>query len=143
MYSALIPQSTWGGSLPVLHTNTTQVVMKFAVVALLALVAAASAFVAPSAPLAQRSCSRLFAEGKYDGKLWDEAAKQDVLSTYDASKPWGETNFDPYKRDGNGNACDPSGYYPGEGKYKDPIRPSVSFAEYQKQREEAAKAAGN
>jgi hypothetical protein len=48
-------------------------------------------------------------------------------------------NFDPFKRDGTGNPCDASGYYPGMGKYKDPIRPSVSFAEYQKQREEAAK----
>ncbi|CAM9634257.1 unnamed protein product [Choristocarpus tenellus] len=69
--------------------------------------------------------------GKYDGQVWDDAAKKDVLSTYDASKPWSEINFDPFKKDAKGNSCDTRGFYPGEGKYKDPIRPAVSWAEYQ------------
>lgn len=33
------------------------------------------------------------------------------------------------EQDAAGNKCDASGYYPGEGRYKDPIRPDVSFAE--------------
>lgn len=32
-------------------------------------------------------------------------------------------------QDSAGNKCDASGFYPGEGRYKDPIRPDVSFAE--------------
>jgi hypothetical protein len=33
-----------------------------------------------------------------------------------------------FERDPTGNACDCSGYFPGEGKYKDPARPDVDFA---------------
>jgi hypothetical protein len=38
-----------------------------------------------------RSATQLFANGKYDGKLWDDAAKKDVAATYDPSQPWSET----------------------------------------------------
>jgi len=33
-----------------------------------------------------------------------------------------------FERDPTGNAPDCSGYFPGEGKYKDPARPDVNFA---------------
>ncbi|CAN0028708.1 unnamed protein product [Scytosiphon promiscuus] len=111
--------------------------------------ACASAFVAPGAavsrgiaqPTRAASVQSLNA-GKYDGKVWDDAAKADVLSEYDASQPWSETNFDPNVKDGAGNKCDASGYYPGETRYKDPIRPDVTFAEYMKQKAEK-EAGGN
>jgi hypothetical protein len=51
----------------------------------------------------------VFGSGKYDGKVWDKAAKDDVASTYDPAQPWSDTNFDPFKKDANGNSCDPSG----------------------------------
>ncbi|CAN0081077.1 unnamed protein product [Pylaiella littoralis] len=124
--------------------------MKFttAIVGVLAAASTASAFVAPGASVARslaqptRSATSLMAGGKYDGKLWDDAAKADVLSTYDPSQPRSETNFDPNLKDSAGNKCDASGFYPGEGRYKDPIRPDVSFAEYMKQKAEK-EAGGN
>ena len=60
----------------------------------------------------------LFGSGKYDGKVWDKDAKDDVAASYDPSQPWSDNNFDPFKKDANGNACDPSGYYPGKLKLK-------------------------
>ncbi|CAM9726418.1 unnamed protein product [Chrysoparadoxa australica] len=104
--------------------------MRFFVAA--AILATATAFVAPTAPVG--AATRLFAGGKYDGQEWNDEAKKDVLSMYNPDEPWSETNFDPYKKNKDGNACDPSGYYPGDGKYKDPIRPTTSFEEYLKQR---------
>ncbi|CAM9864562.1 unnamed protein product, partial [Ectocarpus fasciculatus] len=92
-----------------------------AIVGVLALASAASAFVAPGAAargLTQQttrtSATVVFGNGKYDGKLWDDAAKDDVKSMYDPSQPWSDTNFDPYVKDAAGNKCDSSGYYPGE-----------------------------
>lgn len=74
-----------------------------AFVGVLALASATSAFVAPGAAgrgltqQHQRSCTTVvFGQGKYDGKLWDDAAKDDVKSMYDPSQPWSDTNFDPY-----------------------------------------------
>lgn len=122
--------------------------MKFssAVVGALAAASCANAFVVPGAAIVRQhtrsSATVVNAGGKYDGKLWDDAAKADVLSTYDPSAPWSETNFDPNVKDAAGNKCDASGYYPGEGRYKDPIRPDVSFAEYMKQKAEK-EAGGN
>lgn len=46
------------------------------------------------------------------------------------------------KQDDKGNKCDSSGYYPGETRYKDPVRPTVSFAEYLKQKAEKEAAEG-
>jgi hypothetical protein len=37
-------------------------------------------------------------------------------------------NFNPFEKNEDGNSCDTSGYYPGEGKYSDPIRPDTSYA---------------
>ena len=45
-----------------------------------------------------------------------------------ANSPRSETNFNPFERNADGNACDCSGYFPGEGKYSDPARPDVDFA---------------
>mmetsp|Transcript_7185 Transcript_7185/g.8970 ORF Transcript_7185/g.8970 Transcript_7185/m.8970 type:complete len:114 (+) Transcript_7185:55-396(+) len=103
-------------------------------VLLLALIATASAFMLPQTAHMRNSFS--LAAGKYDGQEWNDAAKQDVLSMYDPSQPWSETNFDPFKRDKTGNACDASGYYPGDKNYKDPIRPQMSFEEYMKSRQQ-------
>ncbi|KAJ1452810.1 hypothetical protein M885DRAFT_444538, partial [Pelagophyceae sp. CCMP2097] len=66
--------------------------------------------------------------GKYDGQLWDMAAKKDVWGAWDPSQPRADENFNPFERDPTGNAPDCSGYFPGEGKYKDPARPDVNFA---------------
>ena len=44
-------------------------------------------------------------------------------------------NFNPFEKNEDGNSCDTNGYYPGEGKYKDPIRPDTSFALMNKERE--------
>ncbi|CBJ27026.1 conserved unknown protein [Ectocarpus siliculosus] len=109
-----------------------------AVVGVLALASAASAFVAPGAAgrgLTQQQPTRtsatvVFGQGKYDGKLWDDAAKDDVKSMYNPNEPWSDNNFDPFVKDAAGNKCDSSGYYPGETMYKDPIRPAVSYADY-------------
>lgn len=52
-------------------------------------------------------------------------------------------NLPRARQDATGNKCDASGWYPGEARYKDPIRPNVSFAEYLKQKaEKEAKEAG-
>lgn len=113
--------------------------MKFTIaVGVLAAASCASAFVLPArtsvgvaSNTVQRQATAVFGKGKYDGKVWDDDAKTDVLSTYDASQPWSDTNFDPFKKDIKGNSCDSSGYYPGQTMYKDPIRPAVTWADYQ------------
>eukprot|EP00612_Vaucheria_litorea_P005939 CAMPEP_0171462072 /NCGR_PEP_ID=MMETSP0945-20130129/6260_1 /TAXON_ID=109269 /ORGANISM="Vaucheria litorea, Strain CCMP2940" /LENGTH=112 /DNA_ID=CAMNT_0011988533 /DNA_START=13 /DNA_END=351 /DNA_ORIENTATION=- len=108
--------------------------MKFEILSTIVLLATSYGFLFPISSI-QRTSVTVYGNGKYDGELWDDAAKQDVKSMYDPSQPRTETNFDPFVRDENGNECDSSGFFPGEGKYKDPIRPSVSFAEYLKSRE--------
>lgn len=79
--------------------------MKFtiAAVGVIAAASCASAFVVPTAPVgglaqtaARSSVTRVNAGGKYDGKLWDDAAKNDVKSTYNADEARSETNFDPF-----------------------------------------------
>jgi len=42
-----------------------------------------------------------------------------------------------------GNACDCSGYFPGEGKYKDPQRPDVDFAAMMAEKEVMAEIEAN
>lgn len=103
----------------------------------LGLVASASAF-APSqsrpAFTGIHSNTALFMDyGKYDDKLWDMPAKLDVYSTWDPSQPRSTQNFNPFETF-EGNSPDASGYYPGEGRYKDPQRPDVSFAIMQEER---------
>lgn len=81
--------------------------MKFtiAAVGVLAAASCASAFVAPGAvrtgmaPAAVRSTTtRVMANGKYDGKEWNDDAKADVSASYDPSQPRTELNFDPYAK---------------------------------------------
>lgn len=83
--------------------------MKFTIaVGVLAAASCASAFVVPArtsfngvaSSTAQRQATAVFGNGKYDGQLWDDDAKDDVLSSYDASQPWSDTNFDPFKKVG-------------------------------------------
>merc|ERR1719458_1624703 len=54
--------------------------------------------------------------------------KKDLWENWDPNSPRSETNFNPFERNADGNACDCSGYFPGEGKYSDPARPDVDFA---------------
>jgi len=74
------------------------------------------------------SATRLFAldYGKYDEKLWDMTAKMDVYNAWDPNSPRSPTNFNPFET-WEGNSPDASGFYPGEGRYKDPIRPDMNF----------------
>ena len=67
--------------------------------------------------------------GKYDGQMWDMDAKMDQYDNiWDPNAARSETNFNPFEQNSDGNSCDCSGYFPGDGKYKDPARPNVNFA---------------
>ena len=104
---------------------------QYLLVALLAV--AAQAFSPMAAPKAIRTIN--FAEGKYDGQLWDMDAKLDIFGAWDPETPRGETNFNPFEQNKDGNSCDCSGYFPGEGKYKDPQRPDMNFAKMMEEKE--------
>eukprot|EP00633_Aureoumbra_lagunensis_P003169 CAMPEP_0197291358 /NCGR_PEP_ID=MMETSP0890-20130614/13994_1 /TAXON_ID=44058 ORGANISM="Aureoumbra lagunensis, Strain CCMP1510" /NCGR_SAMPLE_ID=MMETSP0890 /ASSEMBLY_ACC=CAM_ASM_000533 /LENGTH=127 /DNA_ID=CAMNT_0042764223 /DNA_START=40 /DNA_END=423 /DNA_ORIENTATION=+ len=75
-----------------------------------------------------RPVKPIFGAGKYDGQLWDMEAKMDIWNMWDPNSPRSETNFNPFERNNDGNACDPSGWFPGDTKYKDPMRPSMDYA---------------
>ena len=66
--------------------------------------------------------------GKYEGQIFGFPEKKDLWENWDPNSPRSETNFNPFERNPDGNACDCSGYFPGEGKYSDPARPDVDFA---------------
>lgn len=74
----------------------------FAAIGVIAAASCASAFVVPTAPVgalaqsARSTVTRVNAGGKYDGQLWDDAAKNDVKSLYNPDEPRSETNFDPF-----------------------------------------------
>lgn len=67
--------------------------MKFTIaVGVLAAASSASAFVLPArtsvgeaSNTVQRQATAVFGKETYDGNVWDDDAKTDVLSTYDAS----------------------------------------------------------
>eukprot|EP00980_Cylindrotheca_fusiformis_P029879 scaffold24005_cov196-Cylindrotheca_fusiformis.AAC.2 len=80
--------------------------------------------------------------GKYDEKLWDNEAKKDVYAAWDPNSPRSPNNFNPFET-WDGNSPDASGFYPGEGRYKDPIRPDVSFQTMMAEREEAEERKAN
>ena len=63
----------------------------------------------------------------FDEKLWNIAAKKEIFDTWDPEAPRSELNFNPFERDETGNAADCSGYFPGQIRYKDPIRPDASY----------------
>ena len=93
---------------------------------LLALITGASAF-APSNLGARTSTAISFEFGEYDEKLWGSEAKDDVYAKWDPNSPRSTRNFNPYET-WEGNSPDASGIYPGESRYKDPVRPDVSYA---------------
>jgi hypothetical protein len=82
---------------------------------------------APAAPAASGNY------GKYDDKLWDMDAKQDVYAAWNPAAPRSANNFNPFET-WDGNSPDCSGFYPGEGRYKDPKRPDVNYAKMQAER---------
>jgi len=88
-------------------------------------VAAAPAPAAPRAAVPDVPAGSNY--GKYDGKLWDMSAKRDVYDAWDPNSPRSATNFNPFET-WDGNSPDCSGFYPGEGRYKDPMRPDVNYA---------------
>eukprot|EP00566_Odontella_aurita_P027896 CAMPEP_0113569780 /NCGR_PEP_ID=MMETSP0015_2-20120614/24602_1 /TAXON_ID=2838 /ORGANISM="Odontella" /LENGTH=193 /DNA_ID=CAMNT_0000472485 /DNA_START=154 /DNA_END=731 /DNA_ORIENTATION=+ /assembly_acc=CAM_ASM_000160 len=68
-----------------------------------------------------------FTYGEYDEVMWDNDAKKDVYNKWDPSSPRSTRNFNPFET-WEGNSPDASGIYPGENRYKDPIRPDISYA---------------
>ena len=94
-------------------------------IAAVALVASASAFV--PAQNARVVTKLNFEYGEYDGKLYDQDSKKDLYNKWDPNSPRSTRNFNPFETY-KGNSCDASGIYPGEPRYKDPIRGDVSFA---------------
>eukprot|EP00574_Skeletonema_japonicum_P005327 CAMPEP_0201720598 /NCGR_PEP_ID=MMETSP0593-20130828/5490_1 /ASSEMBLY_ACC=CAM_ASM_000672 /TAXON_ID=267983 /ORGANISM="Skeletonema japonicum, Strain CCMP2506" /LENGTH=127 /DNA_ID=CAMNT_0048211259 /DNA_START=87 /DNA_END=470 /DNA_ORIENTATION=+ len=90
-----------------------------------ALVASASAFV--PAQNARVPTKLNFEYGDYDDKLWDQDSKKDVYNKWDPSSPRSAKNFNPFETF-KGNSPDASGIFPGEGRYKDPIRGDVGYA---------------
>jgi len=83
-----------------------------------------------------------FQYGKYDDKLWDNEAKKDVYAAWDPASPRSTLNFNPFETF-EGNSPDASGIYPGENRYKDPIRPDMNFAQMTLEREEMEERAAN
>jgi hypothetical protein len=65
--------------------------------------------------------------GKYDDQLWDSPAKKEIYAAWDPASARSASNFNPFET-WEGNSPDASGFYPGEGRYKDPARPDVSYA---------------
>jgi hypothetical protein len=80
--------------------------------------------------------------GKYDNKLFDNEAKKDVYNSWDPNKPRSTQNFNPFETY-KGNTPDASGVYPGEPRYKDPIRDSTNFQQMMQERAEAEERAKN
>jgi hypothetical protein len=102
------------------------------------LLASASAFAPlPTPSFAAQSQTALFMStlqyGKYDEKLWDMDAKLDVYGAWNPSAPRSPANFNPFETF-EGNSPDASGFYPGEGRYKDPKRGDVNYMQMMKER---------
>jgi hypothetical protein len=98
-------------------------------IAIIALAASASAF-APAATFGVRTSMLYSADmgvGEYDGQLWDNEAKKIIYAKWNPAAARNPMNFNPFET-WEGNSPDCSGYYPGEGRYKDPMRGDVSFA---------------
>ncbi len=74
--------------------------------------------------------------GTYDDKLWDNEAKKEIYNAWDPNSPRSAQNFNPFETNKDGNSCDASGYFPGEGFYKDPIRPDMNFTQMMEERKE-------
>lgn len=59
--------------------------------------------------------------------MWDNEAKKVVYAKWNPAAPRSPLNFNPFETF-EGNSPDASGFYPGEGGYKDPLRGDVSYA---------------
>jgi hypothetical protein len=80
---------------------------------------------------------------KYDDKEWSIDAQMDIYDSWDPNKERTRDNFNPFERNEDGNKCDTNGFYPGETRYKDPIRPAVSFTTMQKEKDIVKKVQDN
>ncbi|KAL7474658.1 hypothetical protein ACHAW6_000622 [Cyclotella cf. meneghiniana] len=83
-----------------------------------------------------------FEYGAYDGKLWDQVSKKDVYNMWDPNAPRSTRNFNPFETY-KGNSCDASGIFPGEPRYKDPIRGDANFQTMMAERADAEERAAN
>ena len=90
-------------------------------------VAAAPAPVAAAVPVGAPPATSGFVFGEFDDILWSNDAKKSVYDQWDPQQPRSTRNFNPFETFG-GNSPDASGIFPGEPRYKDPIRPDVSYA---------------
>ena len=106
----------------------------------LAMMVGVSAFVPNSGAFLGRTALKY---GKYDDQLWDMDAKQDVFNMWDPNSPRSDQNFNPFEQNADGNSCDCSGFFPGEGKYKDPQRPDTNFEIMMKEKEVLANILAN
>ena len=104
--------------------------------------APAAAAPVAAAPAAAAPADGSFAYGKYDEQLWDHAAKKDVYATFDPNAPRSTTNFNPFETF-EGNSPDASGIYPGENRYKDPIRGDVNFQQMMDEKADMEEMAAN
>uniref|UniRef100_A0A7S4IKF6 Uncharacterized protein n=1 Tax=Odontella aurita TaxID=265563 RepID=A0A7S4IKF6_9STRA len=104
--------------------------------ALVTLAASASAFAPARFGASRRTTAVFFEYGEYDEQLWDSEAKKDVYTKWDPNSPRSTKNFNPFETF-EGNSPDASGIYPGETRYKDPIRPDTNFQQMMIEREEA------
>mmetsp|Transcript_23292 Transcript_23292/g.48370 ORF Transcript_23292/g.48370 Transcript_23292/m.48370 type:complete len:136 (+) Transcript_23292:53-460(+) len=106
--------------------------MKFSLALSAVLVATASAF-APTPFGVNTRSMQLNAEkdpaiyGKFDECVWGLEQKKEVYAEWDPNAPRSPWNFNPFET-WEGNSPDPSGWYPGEIRYKDPSRPDMNFA---------------
>merc|ERR1719506_547651 len=98
--------------------------MKFSLALSAILVASASAFAPVSSPFGVRSSA---INGKFDDAVWGLEQKKEVYAEWDPSTPRSPWNFNPFET-WEGNSPDPSGWFPGEIRYKDPSRPDMNFA---------------
>lgn len=101
---------------------------------------AAPAAAADAAPAAAAGGDSKY--GKYDDQMWDNEAKKEIYAAWDPNSPRSPMNFNPFETF-EGNTPDASGFYPGEGWYKDPSRGDVNFQTMMVEREEADERAAN
>lgn len=105
---------------------TTQSLIMLTKILTVAFVASASAF-APTVSNTRVTTHLNFEYGEYDGKLYNQDSKKDLYNKWNPNGARSTRNFNPFETF-KGNSPDASGIYPGEPRYKDPIRGDASFA---------------
>uniref|UniRef100_A0A6S8UPP8 Uncharacterized protein n=1 Tax=Chaetoceros debilis TaxID=122233 RepID=A0A6S8UPP8_9STRA len=88
---------------------------------------AAAPVAAAAAPAGAPPSENAFVFGAFDNVLWSNENKKTVYDQWDPQQPRSTRNFNPFETFG-GNSPDASGIFPGQPRYKDPIRPDVSYA---------------